>query len=166
MCLFFSLFHIFIKCHHTVSETFRFLHLTVYLSPLLILYDFPNSSSWDWRKSAPTVQKSHKKHFQCYCGFICTWQAEEEIFFLRFLHSEVFHAKPCPTYSKLLWARRWNYYIKLRHQYALILISACIWGKELYLKEQLNIFEKQAHRMRKPVTSVHLTWSYSTQRVA
>ena len=46
--------------------------------------------------------------------------------------------------KKKLRARRWNYYIKPRHQCALTRIPACLWAEKLNLTEEFNILEKSS----------------------
>lgn len=122
------------------------------ISPGLILHEFPNCSSRDWRRSAATVQQSQKKkqkkkHWQHYNGFILhmtSWRS-----FWSWLHSEVVVQKKSLSYifvkkkKKKLRARRWNYYIKPRHQCALTRIPACLWAEKLNLTEEFNVLEKK-----------------------
>lgn len=71
------------------------------ISPGLILHEFPNCSSRDWRRSAATVQQSQKKkqkkkHWQHYNGFILhmtSWRS-----FWSWLHSEVVVQKKSLSY--------------------------------------------------------------------
>lgn len=122
------------------------------ISPGLILHEFPNCSSRDWRRSAATVQQSQKKKQKKKTLAALQWlhlTHDKLEKFLKLTAQRSCRAKKKPVLhirkkkKKKLRARRWNYYIKPRHQCALTRIPACLWAEKLNLTEEFNVLEKK-----------------------